>query len=50
MFYKVWSNYDANDCFEVVVVADNPADAALKVLSEMGWSVAAVGTEASEVE
>jgi hypothetical protein len=48
MFYKVWSNHDANDFFEVV--ADDPQDAALEALAELGYRVASKGTERSEIE
>ena len=48
MFYKVWSNHDPNDCFEVE--ADSSVDAALVALSEVGYSVAAVGTKEMELQ
>jgi hypothetical protein len=37
--YRVWSNQDANDSFEVE--AADSENAAYEALSELGWSISA---------
>lgn len=47
MFYKVWSNADPNNMFEVE--AQDDESAAMTALAEVGYSISATPTEEPEL-